>query len=128
MKTGAPDLKTEPESYDIKFESRGKGASGVFGKILYLFKAVYIISKLAKIFKPDLFLSFSSPYAAISSSLLGKPHIAFDDTEHARLGHLSYRPFTDIILSPNCYSGKLHPKQILFDLIKSLGSSMDRST
>ena len=103
------------KSYDIDYESRGKGSKGIFGKVLYSFKAVYIIRKLAKSFKPDFFLSFSSPYAAIALKLYGRPHIAFDDTEHARLGHLSYRPFTDIILSPRCYKGKLHPKQILFE-------------
>lgn len=102
-------------AYQIPFTDRGKGSNSMFGKMLYLLKGNSIMLREAITFKPDLFLSFSSPYAAQVSSLLGKPHIAFDDTEHALLGRMLYRPFTDIVLSPSSYNGQIIKKQQLFN-------------
>ncbi len=69
------------------------------GKLFYIiFYADYIIYKVAKRFKPDLFL-IASTYAAHVSRLSGKPHIALDDTEHAKFELLMYPPFTDVILN-----------------------------
>ena len=73
------------KAYDIPYISRGKGGKGFWGKLLYLVKGDYIMYKEAKKFKPDLFLSFASVYAAQVSKILKKPHIAFNDTEHALL-------------------------------------------
>ena len=74
-----------------------------------------LIFKLAKKFKPDLFLSFGSPYAAQISKILGKPHIAFDDTEHAEFEHLLYVPFTKCILTPNSFKKNFGTKHIRFN-------------
>lgn len=102
-------------SYKIPFTDRGSGSNSILGKLLYLPKANMLLYKHAKKFRPDLFLSFASPYAAQVSSILKIPHIALDDTEHARLGQIMYRPFTEIILSPNCYRGKIARNQQLFN-------------
>lgn len=103
------------KSYGIPFIDRGTGSNSMVGKFGYLPKANWILFKEALRFKPDLFMSFSSPYAAQVSSILRKPHIAFDDTEHARLGRMMYRPFTDMVLSPESYNGELSKKQTLFN-------------
>lgn len=103
------------DSYNIPYIDRGTGSHSSLGKLLYLPKANALLLKHALRFKPDLFLSFSSPYAAQVSSILRKPHIAFDDTEHARLGRLMYRPFTNLVLSPESYKGKISHKQKLFN-------------
>lgn len=102
-------------SYGIPFIDRGTGSNSMAGKFGYLPKANWILFKQALRFKPDLFMSFSSPYAAQVSSLLRKPHIAFDDTEHARLGRMLYRPFTDVVLSPKSYKGEISKNQTLFN-------------
>ncbi|MFC1733065.1 DUF354 domain-containing protein [candidate division KSB1 bacterium] len=102
------------KKYKIPYRSRGKGGGSVFGKILYLPKAVFIIYKWAIIFKPDLFLSFASTYAAYASWLSRKPHIAFDDTEHAKLELLLYPLVTNHILTPDCFNKQLGKKQLLF--------------
>lgn len=103
------------DAYNIPYEKRGKGSQSLTGKLLYLPKANTYLYRKAKEFNPDLFLSFSSPYAAQVSALLGKPHIALDDTEHARLGRWLYRPFTDVVLSPTSYKGVVSKKQVLFN-------------
>lgn len=102
------------KAFDIPYISRGKGGKGFWGKLMYMFKGDYIIYKEAKKFKPDIFLSFASVYAAQVSKILRKPHIAFNDTEHALLGHLLYFPFTDVVLTPNSFYKKLGTKQIKF--------------
>lgn len=101
--------------YEIKYASKGKGRKGFIGKIFFLIKANSLLFKLANKFKPDLFLSFGSPYAAQVSKILGKPHIAFDDTEHAEFEHLLYVPFTKCILTPNSFKKNFGVKHIRFD-------------
>lgn len=103
------------QSTGFNYVSRGKGKKGLFNKLLGIPLIDYKLFKIAHNFKPDMFLSFSSPYAAHVATLMRKPHIAFDDTEHAKFEHLLCRPFTDVILSPSCYSAKLWKNQILFD-------------
>jgi predicted glycosyltransferase len=101
--------------YQIDYTSRGKGRKGLIGKAVYTIEADLKLLGLARKFKPDLFLSFGSAYAAHASRLLRRPHIAFDDTEHARFEHLMYVPFTDVILTPNCFNKNLGKRQIRFE-------------
>jgi predicted glycosyltransferase len=101
--------------YKIPFVSRGKGSNGFLGKLLYILKADWIIFKEALKFKPNLFLSFASPYAAHISKLVFKKHFTIDDTEHAKFEILLYKPFTDIILTPYWYSKNRGKKQIRFN-------------
>lgn len=103
------------DKYNISYYNRGKGRKSLFGKLLYLFKADYFLYKRAREFKPDLFLSFSGVYASHASKMIGKPHIALDDTEHAKFELLMYPPFTNTILNPSCFTKKLGEKQILFN-------------
>lgn len=92
------------KSNNISFINRGKGRDSSFGKILYLIKANFQLLRIALKTKPDLFLSFGSPYAAQVSYLLGIPSITLDDTESAKLGQLFYKPFSKLILSPTTFS------------------------
>lgn len=102
------------DSLKLNYISRGKGGKNIFNKILYIPFADYLIFKHAKIFKPDIFLSFSSPYAALVAKIIGVPHIAFDDTEHAKYDIMMYTPFTDAILTPICFMKDLGKKHIRF--------------
>lgn len=108
------------DNYNIKYFSRGKGGESFIGKIIYLFYANWVIYKLARTFKPDLFLSMASPYAAQVSWLTGKPHFAFDDTEHAVFARKFYKKFSKIIFTPHCFTKNLGPKQIRFDSFMEL--------
>jgi uncharacterized protein len=103
------------ELYKIPFVSRGKGGNGVLQKMLYILRADLFIYNQARIFKPDIFLSFASTYSAHASKLYGKPHVALDDTEHAKFEIFLYKPFTDTILTPSCFLKNFGPKQIRFN-------------
>lgn len=108
------------DNYKIPYKSRGAGGKTLFSKVMYIPEADQLIYKEAKKFLPDIFLSFASTYAAHVSKLMGKPHIALDDTEHAKFELFMYTPFTDTILNPNCFSKNLGQKQILLNFYTEL--------
>jgi len=101
--------------YKIPYSSRGKGSKGFLGKLLYIFRADYILLRKARKTKPDLFLSFGSPYAAHTAWILRKPHIAFDDTDNNIFEHILYVPFTRAILTPQVYRRHYGKKHVRFD-------------
>jgi predicted glycosyltransferase len=109
--------------YKIDFISRGKGGKGLINKLLYILKADFIICKSANKFKPDLFLSFGSPYAAHVAFISRKPHVAFDDTDHAPLEHALYVPFTNCIITPKSYLKDFKKKHIRINSYMELCST-----
>ena len=108
-------LHTLLSDYGFNYTGRGKGKKSLAGKLFYIFYADFKIYRVARSFKPDLFLSFSSTYAAHVSRLFGKPHIVLDDTEHAKFELMMYPPFSDIILNPSCFWKKFSSKQLFFE-------------
>lgn len=102
------------QQLNLEYFNRGKGAEGLFGKIFYTIKTDYQLYKYAKQYNPDIFISFGSPYAAHVSSLLGRPHIVLDDTENANIGQFLYKPFSEVILTPDCFQKDFGNKQIRF--------------
>ena len=98
--------------YNIPFVDKGLGSISLLGKIKIAFKWDKLLYNLSKEFKPDFYLSFASPYAAQVSKIFGKPHITFDDTDHANLNHKMYVPFTDTIFTPEKYLKDFGNKQI----------------
>jgi predicted glycosyltransferase len=101
--------------YEIDFFNRGKGGQNLFSKLWYGIKTNWFLFNLAISFKPDMFLSFASPYAAQVAKLMGKPHIAFTDTEHATLGNLAFIPFSHSIITPEVFQKNLGIKHIRFN-------------
>ena len=100
--------------YQISYLSLGeykKTISGKIGTLLYYNKRLYSISKK---FRPDIFLSHGSMYAAHVSTLLSKPHISFEDTEHSTEQIILYKPFTDVILTSYAFERNLGKKQVRY--------------
>ncbi len=102
------------DRYGFKYSKRGKGGKSIINKIFAMPFINFKVLSVARRFKPDLLVSFASPYAAQIAWLIRKPHIAFDDTEHAVFAHKLYRPFSNVILTPSCYYKQLERKQLLF--------------
>jgi uncharacterized protein len=101
--------------HKIPFISRGKGQSSLAGKVVYFFKAILTLLFYVNKFKPEVIVSFGTPYPAIAGWLMGRPHISINDTEHAKAHHLLTDPFSKSILTPACYQKDLGPKHIRFD-------------
>lgn len=111
-------IKELLEFYNIPFINRGKGKSSRIGKFIYLLQADLKLLIISLKYKPDIYLSFSSPYAAQVAYILRKPHIAFNDTEHTDKIHWKFTyPFSSVIITPQSYQNDLGDKQIRFNNI-----------
>lgn len=108
--------------HHMKFTSRGDGGKSVLKKLLYSFWAEYLILREAIKFRPDLFMSMASFYAAHIAFIMRKPCITFDDTEHNKLNHLLYAPFSSAIITPFTFQKSFGKKQIKVRSLFELGS------
>ena len=78
------------------YHTMGGKAFGIISNDLHLYN-------ISRNFKPDIFVSPGSPYAAHVSKLVGKKHIAFPDTEIASLVSKIAIPFTDKIYTSTSF-------------------------
>jgi len=105
---------------NLKFPyiNRGKGKNSKLGKLFYMIYADLKLIGISLKHKPDIYLSFSSAYTAQVAYLLGKPHIAFNDTEHTDKLHSRFTyPFSSTIITPASYQNNLGKKQVRFNNI-----------
>jgi predicted glycosyltransferase len=91
-------------TYHFKSISFGKHFKSKIGKVFGLLKFNILLLRVSLKFKPDIFLSHGSIYAAQVSWILRKPHISMEDTFNFEQIKL-YKPFTDCILTADY----LHP-------------------
>ena len=96
--------------YGFEYEIVGKNYKGLAKKAYGMLMSDLNVLRVAKKFKPDI-LAWGGPYLAHVSKLIGKPHIGFTDTEHAGLANWLSNPFSDVIVTPACYKGKINPKK-----------------
>ncbi len=94
--------------YEINYISRGRGSENIFGKFIYMLLANFFLLKFCLRNKPDVLISFSSPYSAQVSKIINKPHLCFNDTEHTDKTHKIFTyPFSKYIFTPKCYYNSL---------------------
>ena len=109
-------------SYNLAFENRGRGGGSLLSKLIYFPFAIFKMIIFSIKFQPDYYLSFASPYLPLVSWLFGKPLITIDDTEHDKLTHLVYKPFSSIIITPKYFKKNLGVNHIRLNTIFELGS------
>ncbi len=101
------------KKYGFEYRSFGKKYSSKLGKFWGLIEFDFKEFIHGLKFKPDIFLSHGSMYAAHAAFLLRKPHISFEDTfnqEQVRL----YKPFTYVILTGDYSHPDLGKKEIRY--------------
>lgn len=86
------------EGEGFKYVSFGKKYTTTLMKLWGLAKFDYKMLYTSLKFKPDIYVSLGSMYAAQVSALMRKPHIVIEDTYNMEQVCL-YRPFTDLILT-----------------------------
>ncbi len=84
----------------LHFVSLGKKHTSILGKVLDLFRFDWKILRVARGFRPNIFLSHGSIAASHVALLMRKPHIAFEDTYNMEQVRL-YEPFTNVMLTSN---------------------------
>lgn len=101
------------EKYGFEYKSFGQKYKSILGKMLGLFRFNLQMLIAGIKFKPDIFLSHGSIYAAHVSWLTRKPHITFEDTGNLEQVRL-YKPFTQIILTSDVFPYSYGEKQIRY--------------
>jgi hypothetical protein len=89
--------------------------NSILGKAFGVIRNDIWLYKIAKKYQPDIFISPGSPYSAHVSRLLGKPHLAFIDTEIAGLAIKLMLPFTDKVYTSTSFYLDLGSKQERFN-------------
>jgi len=107
-------------AYNLPFITKGKGSYSFFLKPFALLGFVVKIFRSAQVYKPDIFVSFASPYAGIVSWLMRKPHIVFDDTETDPILQWIYNRFSTHIITPSCFQKDFGKKHIRIHSYKEL--------
>lgn len=95
------------DKYGFNYKCTGKNRPSIIGKALSIIRNDFIIYREAKQFKPDVFISFFTPFAAHVGRLLHKSVIGFNDTENAKISIMLAQPFTNTIVVPTCYLGNI---------------------
>lgn len=103
------------KSYKIDFEIFPNYRSNLLYKALDRIFVTYFFYKIAKKFKPDIFLGIGGAVAAHVGKLTGKPSIIFTDTEHASIQNAIAFPFATTICTPSCFKQDLGKKQIRYN-------------
>jgi len=102
-------------SYGLDYVVYGEHRKSMAKKVYGMVNRTYNALVVAKRFKPDILIA-GTPYLAYVSKMLRKPHIMLTDTEHANLEYLLTYLFTDVILTPSCFKGKINPKKhVIYD-------------
>jgi len=87
------------------FVMLGRNVPGLFMKALYMLRNDAKLLRIASGFKPDLFVSMSSPYSAHASFILRRPHLSFTDTEISTVILFLLAPFTTRMITPTSFKG-----------------------
>lgn len=102
-------------AYGMPYVSFGRHYNKISGKVYGMFKFESRLLTLARQFKPDIFISHGSMYAAHISTVMCKPHVSMEDTENSYDQIRVYKPFTKAILTSTCFSLYLGEKQFRYE-------------
>jgi len=108
------------EFYNFEYENIEANIPGLMNKAVAMVKNDYKLLKIANKFKPDIFVSITSPYSAQVSTLMGKPFIAFTDSEPTRLILSLTLPFTNTVITPIGFNKDLGEKHVRIKGFKEL--------
>jgi len=87
----------------IENRNISRKGNGPVGLLLELVIRDFRLLRIARNFKPNVYIGNNSPNAAHIGWLMRKPSIIFEDTEIHRLNHLVYYSFATEVHSPDCY-------------------------
>ena len=105
--------------YRFDFISFGTNFKNFLGKIWGVLKFDFHLFNVARKFKPDVFFSHGSLYAAHVAFLLKRPNIFMENTD-VDLLPLFNKPFTSAFLTAKSFKKKLGRKHIYYNSIQEL--------
>ncbi len=102
------------DAYQLPYRITYRRRKGKLALVLELILRTLATYRIARQFKPSLFISIGSPTVGLPARLLGKPYIALTDTEHATEQHALFKPFATVIPTPTVFTRDLGPKQVRY--------------
>src|SRR2546428_12044628 len=100
----------------IPFTPVGRNFPTLLGKALGMAYNTWEVLQECRAIGIQLMLSGGMPYSAQASAILGIPHLAIVDTEHAAYTLAATVPFTDVVCTPACFAKTFaNGKQVRFD-------------
>jgi uncharacterized protein len=103
------------DDYGFAYEKLGSYGTSVIEKAVNVPLLDVKMYNAVKKFGPDLFLGFGSIRAAHVSRLLRRPCINLDDSEPSPVEHILYVPYTDTILTPECFRKDFGKKHVRYN-------------
>ena len=103
------------DNYGFDYIAMGSYGSSSIKKIINIPVMDFRMYKVARGFKPDIFVGVTPIRSSHVSKLMGKPCIAFDDTEHSKKEIILYLPFVNAVLTPSCFKKNLGRKQVRYN-------------
>jgi len=107
------------EGQKLKFISRGKGAGGFTGRMFYLMKMFFFFRKIIRNEKPDIVVSFGSPYTALVRAVMKFPLILVTDAEPNKTERFFFK-WPDVIITPDSFQHDYGEKHLCFRGTKEL--------
>ena len=104
---------------NFNFTDLGSHYKTTSGKIWGLIAFSFKLLRLSLKYKPDIFLSHGSMYAAFVSFIIRKPHISMEDTANREQVRL-YLPFTDAVITSTSMPLLYGKKQIFYQAYHEL--------
>jgi uncharacterized protein len=102
------------KQHGFEYVSFGKHRKNNLSKIIGLFIFSYKLLMVSVSFRPDIYFSHGSIYAAWTSRVYRKPHVSLEDTGNWEQVIL-YRPFTKAIVTSLSFPMHYGKKQIYYD-------------
>jgi hypothetical protein len=102
------------DNYGFKYHFTCKRTTG-YRLMFEIVKRDFQMLKFVKKYNPDIVMGIASTISAHVSRVTSAKSIVFTDTEHTKLADMITYPFSDLIVTPSCYSKDLGKKQIRYN-------------
>lgn len=102
------------DEYGFEYNDLGSYGKSLLSKALNMPLKDIGMLNIARKWDPDILLGIASHRITHAARAFGKKSFVFDDTEHAGLEILLYRPFATAIFTPSCFHGDLGKKQVRY--------------
>jgi predicted glycosyltransferase len=101
------------DEYEIEYTVLTSAGNSLTGLATEFLQREIELFKLARNFRASVYLS-SNPAVSHISTLLGGESIIFHDSEHSTTRELLFRPFADLILTPEGFDRNIGAKQVRY--------------
>jgi hypothetical protein len=108
------------DSYGLPYRVVGARRPGLLNLANLLVMRTVRITRLSWRDRPDILVSICSATGALSSFLLRRPHVAFDDSEFGTQQRAVYKPFTAAIITPQQFELDFGRKHVRYNGFKEL--------